>query len=78
MSYYEEIHIQTKEEIEMAVWELALIIFAITYLMVNTVYLVMQVKLMAKMEGLMTKSCKVCEKMIDKSDKYLDDLFDEE
>ena len=62
----------------MAAWELALIIFAITYLMVNTVYLIMQVKLMSKMEGMLTKSSRMVEKMIDKSEKYVDKLFDEE
>lgn len=62
----------------MAAWELALIIFAITYLMVNTVYLIMQVKLMSKMEGMLTKSFRMVEKMIDKSEKYVDELFDEE
>ena len=61
----------------MAAWELALIIFAITYLMVNTVYLIMQVKLMSKMEGMLTKSFRMIEKMIDKSEKYVDELFDE-
>lgn len=62
----------------MAAWELALIIFAITYLMVNTVYLIMQVKLMSKMEGMLTKSFRMVEKIIDKSEKYVDELFDEE
>ena len=61
----------------MAAWELALLIFAITYLMVNTVYLIMQVKLMSKMEGMLTKSFRMVEKMIDKSEKYVDELFDE-
>lgn len=62
----------------MAAWELALIIFAITYLMVNTVYLIMQVKLMSKMEGMLIKSFRMVEKIIDKSEKYVDELFDEE
>ena len=48
----------------MAAWELALLIFAITYLMVNTVYLVIQIKLMNKMSGVMTKSFKMVEKII--------------
>lgn len=62
----------------MAAWELALIIFAITYLMVNTVYLIMQVKLMSKMEGMLTKSFRMVEKIIDKSEKYVDELFEED
>ena len=62
----------------MAAWELALLIFAITYLMVNTVYLVIQIKLMNKMSGVMTKSFKMMEKIIDKSEKQIDELFDDE
>lgn len=61
----------------MATWELALLIFAITYLMVNTVYLVIQIKLMNKMSGVMTKSFKMVEKIIDKSEKQIDELFDD-
>lgn len=62
----------------MATWELALLIFAITYLMVNTIYLVIQIKLMAKMDGVITKSFKMVEKMIDKSEKYVDEMFGED
>lgn len=62
----------------MAAWELALLIFAITYLMVNTVYLVILIKLMNKMSGVMTKSVKMIEKIIDKSEKQIDELFDDE
>ena len=61
----------------MATWELALLIFAITYLMMNTVYLVILSKLMAKMNGVMTKSFKMVEKIIDKSEKQIDNWFDE-
>lgn len=61
----------------MATWELALLIFAITYLMVNTVYLVILIKLMNKMSGVMTKSFKMVEKIIDKSEKQIDELFDD-
>lgn len=61
----------------MATWELALLIFAITYLMVNTVYLVILSKLMAKMNGVMTKSFKMVEKIIDKSEKQINNWFDE-
>ena len=62
----------------MATWELALLIFAITYLMVNTIYLVIQIKLMGKMDGVITKLFKMIEKMIDKSEKYVDEMFDED
>ena len=62
----------------MATWELALLIFAITYLMVNTVYLAILIKLMTKMNGVMTKSFKMVEKIIDKSEKQIDNWFDED
>ena len=67
-----------KEVVKMATWELALLIFAITYLMVNTIYLVIQIKLMGKMDGVITKLFKMVEKMIDKSEKYVDEMFDED
>lgn len=62
----------------MAVWELALLILAATYMMVNTVYMVIMVKTMGKYDGLFTKSVKMLEKMIDKSEKAIDDLFDDD
>lgn len=62
----------------MAVWELALLLLAATYMMVNTVYMVIMVKTMNKYDGLFTKSIKMLEKMIDKSDKAMDDLFNDE
>lgn len=62
----------------MAVWELALLLLAVTYMMVNTVYMVIMVKTMSKYDGLFTKSIKMLEKMIDKSDKAIDDLFDDD
>lgn len=76
MLYYEKKSL--KEVVKMATWELALLIFAITYLMVNTIYLVIQIKLMTKMDGVITKSFKMVEKMIDKSEKYVDEMFGED
>lgn len=61
----------------MAVWELALLLLAATYMMVNTVYMVIMVKTMSKYDGLFTKSIKMLEKMIDKSEKAMDELFDD-
>lgn len=61
----------------MAVWELALLLLAATYMMVNTVYMVIMVKTMNKYDGLFTKSIKMLEKMIDKSEKAMDELFDD-
>lgn len=62
----------------MAVWELALLILAATYMMVNTVYMVIMVKTMNKYDGLFTKSIKMLEKMIDNSEKAMDDLFNDD
>lgn len=62
----------------MAGWELALVIFAATYMMVNTVALFVQVKMMNEYKGVITKSLKLMEKVLDKSDKAIDDLFDNE
>ena len=61
----------------MAAWELALIIFAVTYMVVNTTYLMMQVKMLNQMKGAVSKAYKLMEKMMDKSEKYIDEMFDE-
>ena len=61
----------------MAVWELALVIFALTYMMVNTVYLIITVKMMTEMKGVMAKSFKLMEKLMDKSEKAIDELYDD-
>lgn len=62
----------------MAVWELALVIFAITYLMVNTVYLFIYMNMMKKMNGVVTKSIKLMEKLMDKSEKVIDELYEDD
>lgn len=64
-----------KEEIKMAGWELALVIVAVTFMVVNVVTLLMQVALMANYRNLFVKGAKMMEKMLDKSDKVIDDLF---
>lgn len=61
----------------MAVWELALLLVAITYLMVNTVYLIMQVKLMNKMNGIYDKGIKLAETLLEKYEPFIKKLFDE-
>lgn len=60
----------------MAVWELALLLLAITYMIVNTVYLIVMVKTLAKYDSVFTKSLKLVEKVLDKTEKEL--LDDEE
>ena len=57
----------------MAVWELALLLFGVTYLMVNTVTLVMFVRTMTKMDGLFTKSVKIMDKMVDQAIETLEE-----
>lgn len=61
----------------MITWELALVIVALTYMMVNVAALFIQFRLLNKMDGLLTKSYKFLEKLIDKSDKCVDELFEE-
>ena len=57
----------------MAIWELALLLLAITYMMVNTVCMIVWVKTLAKYDGILTKSIKFLEKMLDKAEKDLDE-----
>lgn len=59
----------------MAGWELALVIVAVTFMVVNVVTLLMQVALMANYRNLFVKGAKMMEKMLDKSDKFLDELY---
>lgn len=53
----------------MAVWELAVIIFALTYSFVNVIYMMIMIKFMSKCKGLVDKCIKVSEKMIDEADE---------
>lgn len=61
----------------MAGWEIALIIVAVTYMVVNMVSVRMSIKLMSKMDGYLTKGVKLVEKWIDYSDKATDKMFKE-
>lgn len=61
----------------MAGWELALIIIAVTFMVVNMVSLVMQVALLANYKNLFVKGAKMMEKLMDKSDKMIDQMFEE-
>lgn len=60
----------------MAGWEIALIIVAVTFLMVNTVQSIITMRMMVKMEGVLCKIVKLIEKFIVLSDKSLDELID--
>lgn len=62
-----------KEEIKMAVWELALLIYAMTVMTVNVVYLVVTVGVYNKMKPMFTKSMKFMEKMMEQAEKTFED-----
>ena len=61
----------------MAGWEIALIIVAATYLMVNTVSVLITLKMMVKMDGYLTKGAKLLEKLMDYGEKSMDNLFED-
>lgn len=61
----------------MAGWELALIIFAVTYMVVNVAALYVQLKMMNDMKGFMHKFYKVMEKVLDKYEPFIDKMFDD-
>lgn len=61
----------------MAGWELALVIMAITFMVVNIVTLMMQVALMFEYKDLITKTVKCFTKVLDRSEKVIDKMFDE-
>ncbi len=62
----------------MAVWEIALLLFGATYLIVNMVVLIVQLKMMAKMEPIVNKSFKMFDKMMDLGEKAIDELYEED
>lgn len=61
----------------MAAWELALVIFAVTYMVVNMVALYVQLKMLNEAKGVVSKSYKVMEKIIDKYEPFIDKMFDD-
>jgi hypothetical protein len=70
--YYERIT-NFKEEFKMMVWELALLLVAITYMVINTVSIVVAVKLMARYDGVLTRVLGLAEKVLDKTEKELEE-----
>ena len=66
----------------MAVWELALVIMALTFMVVNMVNLAIQVSYLISMKGLIVKSSKMMEKLIGACeplfDKMVEDLKEDE
>lgn len=59
----------------MAVWELALLFVAFTYMVVNAVSIVFMIKTMNKYGGVMTKILNATEKIVDKT---VEELYDED
>ena len=57
----------------MKIWELALLLLSVTYLIVNTGSLILIVKTMSKYDGILTKSLSLMEKFIDKASKEIED-----
>ena len=69
-----------KEEINMTGWELALVIMALTFMVVNVANIYIQLKAqqnainyLKKFDHMVTKSVFMFEKMIDQMSKELDD-----
>lgn len=61
----------------MAGWEMALVIIAITFMVVNMVNLVIQMIVLANFKDLFAKCAKMMSKYLDKSDKMMDQIFDD-
>lgn len=59
-------------------WELALLLVAVTYMVVNIAVLFVQLKIMSKWSGVFDKSLKICEFMMDKSEEVINELFEDE
>ena len=57
----------------MMVWELALLLVAITYMVVNTISMLVTVKVLAKYDGVLTKVLTMAEKVLDKAEKELEE-----
>lgn len=55
----------------MNLWEVALIIVAVTYAVLNTVYMVVSLKMLSAFKPIFEKSIKMYEKMMDGMDDSL-------
>lgn len=55
----------------MAVWELAILILALTYGFVNVFSMIYMVKLMNKYDGIITRGLKLAEKGLDQLEKQM-------
>lgn len=57
----------------MEIWELALLLVAITYMVINTISMLVIVKMMAKYDSVLTKCINYINKMLDKAEKELEE-----
>ena len=59
-------------------WEIALILFALTVMMVNVVNMVVQIKVLNKFDRVFTKSALFAEKMMDYAEKQFEEILKDE
>ena len=61
----------------MAIWELALLLVAVTFTMVNIINVIIQLKIITKIDGFMAKWFTVMNKGADYANKMLDKATEE-
>lgn len=62
----------------MAVWELALLIISFTVLVVNTVHVLLILVMVSKFGKVFSKSARLMDRLMDKSEEVIDELYEEE
>ena len=61
----------------MAVWELALLLVAATFMMVNMVSIIVQLKMLKKLDTFSFKFMKIADKSLDVIDKAMDKTIED-
>lgn len=62
----------------MAIWELALLIISFTVLVVNVFNILLTLAVVGKFSDIFDRSLKLANKLMDKSEKAIDEMFDED
>ena len=62
----------------MAVWELSLLVLAVTVFVVNMIQVTVGLYMLAKFGGVFDKSVKLMEKMMKGAEKTIDEMFNDE
>lgn len=62
----------------MAIWELALLIISFTVLVVNMFNVLLTVVFVGKFGKIFDRAMKLTDRLIDQSEKAIDEMFDEE